>query len=87
MLRLRHSDNTVLEGIVPLDKHSYNIISTLAIYHAGRNSDFPICLEMKHINHNLSISFSIKMTGDQHGDDDNLLANVILEEQMALAFI
>lgn len=42
-------------------------------------------LEMKHINHSLSLQFSIKMTCDAD-DYQNTGACLVLEEQLTLAY-
>jgi hypothetical protein len=64
-LRLRNSDDIALEGIASFSMLSYIRISTLFHSFRGGKSSFPICLEMKHANHDLSLRFSIRMTGDE----------------------
>lgn len=80
------NDGVALEGVVPIYPNTYDKMSTLRIfptkYVAGRH----IILEIKNINHNFSVRFSAKMTGDSidHEKENQCLT---LEQPLTLAYI
>lgn len=82
---MRHSENTVLEGIVSLDEHSYDLLSTSELSFPGSYSS-PLLLEIKPINHNFSLQFSIRKTGDDEDENISTAPNTILEEHLTLGY-
>ncbi|KAI7891964.1 uncharacterized protein EV154DRAFT_562828 [Mucor mucedo] len=68
-----------------LDNHVKDYISNFNIFCEDQIQDFPISLEIKQCNHDLSIQFSTKMNGHEHVYDNNRTC-IILDEQLTLAF-
>lgn len=85
---MRHSENTVLEGIVSLKALSYyNRLSTFCISFSP-NYSVPLRLEINPINHNSSLQFSIRKNGAEANDimDNCTNRNVIVDEHLTLAY-
>lgn len=84
---MRHSENTVLEGIVSTKKFSYNKICKISL--SRPESIFygmSVYLEMEYINHDYSLRFSLKITGDEDDYQGNN-ACLVIKEPLSVSYI
>lgn len=84
-MRLRGLSESTLKERVYLDNYSFDSVASLAVLCDARIFVSPIRLEIKYINHNSSVQFSLRMIGD--GDDyGNPDVCVFTREQLSVAY-
>lgn len=87
MTRIKHPDNTLLEGIVSKDKLSDQVVSSIVV---TQFENFvygqPLPLEVSHINYDSSLQFALRIAGDDE-DYKHTGSNVVLGEQLRVAYI
>lgn len=87
LVKIRHSPNSVLEGLISLDTISYDKVFTFYICGFYEPS---LRLSITSINHNSALEFGMRLVGDgsnnRNNDDTYQAPNVILEENLTLAY-
>lgn len=63
LAKLIHSENSVIDDIVSLDKHSYENLSILQVPNRVRNTKSVVNLEMKYINHKSALEYELRLHG------------------------